>query len=207
MDGLENENDMDEDGNLDLSGDESMNNNEINQSFRMFLSDWERQRRMASIQFVCYLVQYIYIMGVLHHSNYVDDEFKNSSEESQIVRDQLMRQLIKSEKCKDVIRMSPLAFSKLCALLRDTDQLKDNKNSIVEERVAKFLHVLAHNVRNRTMSFFFRRSGETISRHFHEVLWAIISMVDQFLRQPNGVDVPEIFFNNHRFYPYFKVTI
>ena len=67
MDGQENENDMDEDGNLDLSGDENMNNNEINQSsksFRMFLSDCERQRRMTSIRFVCYLVQYILILWV-----------------------------------------------------------------------------------------------------------------------------------------------
>ncbi|KAL5576292.1 hypothetical protein UlMin_017991 [Ulmus minor] len=100
--------------------------------------------------------------------------------------------------------MRPLAFARLCDLLRGTGRLKDNKNSIVEEQVAKFLYILAHNVKNRTMVFFFRRSGETISRHFHEVLRAIISLEDQFLRQPNGVEIPQQILSSQRFYPYFK---
>ena len=44
--------------------------------------------------------------------------------------------------------MSPLAFARLCELLRDTNCLKDNKYVIVEEQVAKFLYVLAHNAKN-----------------------------------------------------------
>ena len=101
--------------------------------------------------------------------------------------------------------MSPLAFARLCELLRDSGRLKDNRNAIVEEQVAKFLYVLSHNVRNRTTSFFFHRSGETISRNFDKVLRAIISLEDQFFRQPNGVDIPQHIARNNRFYPYFKV--
>ena len=67
--------------------------------------------------------------------------------------------------------------------------------------------MLAHNGKNRTVSFFFRRSGETVSRHFHEVLRAIISLEGQFLRQPNGVDVPQQIGSSNRFYPYFKVRV
>ena len=101
--------------------------------------------------------------------------------------------------------MSPLAFARLCELLRDSSWLKDSRNAIVEEQVAEFLYVLWNNVRNRTMSFFFRRFGETISRNFDKVLRAIISLEDQFFRQPNGVDIPQHIASNNRFYPYFKV--
>ena len=101
--------------------------------------------------------------------------------------------------------MSPLAFARLCELLRETGRIQDNRNIIVEEQVAKFLYMLAHNGKNQTTSFFFRRSGETIIRHFHEVLRAIISLEDQFLRQPNGAEIPQQIVSSQRFYPYFKV--
>ncbi|KAL5573544.1 hypothetical protein UlMin_023141 [Ulmus minor] len=100
--------------------------------------------------------------------------------------------------------MSPLTFARLCELLRETGRIQDNRNAIVEEQVAKFLFMLAHNGKNRTFSFFFYRSGEIVSRHFHEVLRAIISLEGQFLRQPNGVDVPQQIASSNRFYPYFK---
>ncbi|XP_059669372.1 uncharacterized protein LOC132314535 [Cornus florida] len=57
------------------------------------------------------------------------------------------------------------------------------------------------------MSFFFCRSGETISRHFHSVLKAVISLEGQFLKQPSGLDVPPEILNNDRFHPYFKNCI
>ena len=62
-------------------------------------------------------------------------------------------------------------------------------NSSVEEQVAKFLYILAQNERIRTVSFFFRRSNETISHHFHNVLRAVIYLEDRFLLQPNGAEV------------------
>jgi len=46
--------------------------------------------------------------------------------------------------------------------------------------VAKFLHILAHNVKNRTTSFFFHHSGGTINRHFHSVLKAVITLEKHF---------------------------
>ncbi|KAK2649331.1 hypothetical protein Ddye_016820 [Dipteronia dyeriana] len=51
----------------------------------------------------------------------------------------------------------------------------------------------------------FRRFfSETISRHLHEVLRAIIFLEDQFLRQPNGDEVPQEIISSHRLYPYIK---
>ena len=39
----------------------------------------------------------------------------------------------------------------------------------IDEQVAIFLHILAYNVKNRVVISRFRRSGETISRHFARV--------------------------------------
>ncbi|XP_028757226.1 uncharacterized protein LOC114716391 [Neltuma alba] len=113
----------------------------------------------------------------------------------------------RTEKCRDVIRMGPQAFMQLCAKLRNTGRVKDSKNVTVEEQVAKFLHTLAHNVRSRTMAFYFNRSRETISRHFHNVLQAIVSLEAEFLVQPSGSEVSPEILNNERFYPYFKDCI
>lgn len=57
------------------------------------------------------------------------------------------------------------------------------------------------------MSFFFRRSGETVSRHFHRVLDALMEAGEIFMKQPDGTQVPPEILNSQRFYPYFKVNI
>ena len=82
--------------------------------------------------------------------------------------------------------MRSQAFQGLCDILRRDGDPQDTQRAMVEEQVAKFLHTLSHNVKTRTRSFFFCRSGETISCHFHNVLRSIILLEDQFLRQPDG---------------------
>ena len=75
--------------------------------------------------------------------------------------------------------MGPQVFQGLCDILRRDGDLQDTQRATVEEQVGKFLHMRAHNQTTRTMSFFFCRSGETISRHFHNVLSSIIMLEDQ----------------------------
>ncbi|KAL0011193.1 hypothetical protein SO802_006301 [Lithocarpus litseifolius] len=70
---------------------------------------------------------------------------------------------------------------------------------MVEEQVGKFLHMLAHNQTTHTMSFFCR-SGETISRHFHNVLRSIIMLEDQFLRQLDGTQVSLEILQSSKYY-------
>ena len=108
-----------------------------------------------------------------------------STIERQLVRDEIMHQLRSSEKCYDVICMGLQAFKVLCDILQRDGDLQDTQCAIVEEQVAKFLHTLSHSVKTCTMSFFCH-SGETISRHFHNVLRSIIMLKDQFLRQTDG---------------------
>ena len=124
----------------------------------------------------------------------------------QLVRDEIMHRLRSSEKCYDVIHMDPQAFEGLCDILRRDGDLQDTQHARVKEQVAKFLLTLSHNVKIRTMSFFCR-SGETISHHFHNVLRSIIMLEDQFLRQPDGTQVPVEILQSSRFNPYFKVNI
>ena len=93
-----------------------------------------------------------------------------------------------SDKCYDIVRMRPQAFQGFCDILRRDGGLQDTQRASVEEQVAKFLHIISHNVKNRKISFFFFfcRSSETVSRHFHRVLRSVIKLEDQFLLQLDG---------------------
>ena len=103
--------------------------------------------------------------------------------------------------------MGPEAFTNLCGILQEYGGMQPTKLVSIEEQVAKFLFILSHNVRNRAISFFFGRSGETISCHFHSVLQSIISLEERFLHQPTRVQVsPKVKYSS-RFYPYFKVQM
>lgn len=70
------------------------------------------------------------------------------------------------EGCIEMLRMRRAPFFALCALFRERDLLRDTINSTVEVQVAMFLHVVGHNQRFRVIHQNFRRSKETISRHF-----------------------------------------
>lgn len=122
------------------------------------------------------------------------------------VRQELMNWLRKGERCRNVIRTRTHAFETLVYILRESFHFSDRFHTSVEEQLVKFLFLLAHNVRNRIIGFFSRQSGEIVSRQFHNVLRAIISLEDQFLIQPNGLEVSPEILDNNRFFPYFKVT-
>ena len=122
-------------------------------------------------------------------------------------RQELMEYLVHTEQSRHIIRMGLEAFIKLCERIRGTGLVKDAYRSTVEEQVAKFLHIIGHNVKNRSVSFIFHRSGETVSRHFHNVLSAILWLEGEFIIQPNGTVVEPHILNNNRFYPYYKVCL
>jgi hypothetical protein len=52
----------------------------------------------------------------------------------------------------------------------------------------------------------FKRSIETISRYFNQVLYAIGELRQEMIEPPSG-KTPSKIRNNKRWYPYFKVTI
>ncbi|WVZ51102.1 hypothetical protein U9M48_002280, partial [Paspalum notatum var. saurae] len=110
--------------------------------------------------------------------------------------------------CNDVesvnmLRMRRAPFFNLCNLLRDRSLLKDTIHCCVEEQVAMFLHVVGHNQRFRVIHQSFRRSVETISRHFREVLYAIGELRGEMIKAPS-TETPEKIRTSQRWYPYFK---
>ncbi|TYK26508.1 retrotransposon protein [Cucumis melo var. makuwa] len=50
--------------------------------------------------------------------------------------------------------------------------------------VAMFLHVLAHDVKNRVIQRKFVRFGETVSRHFNIVLLAVLRLYEELIKRP-----------------------
>lgn len=158
---------------------------------------------MMVIQISCFVV----LLTALTYKSRRSQVTSRIIEHRERVRNEIMKQIVGTNRCRDIIRMGPRAFLNLCTLLRDQGGLTPTRHASIEEQVAKFLYIVGHNVRNRVMSFFFRRSGETISRHFHRVLDALINLEEIFLKQPDGTQVPPEILNNHRFYPYFKVSI
>ncbi|KAL4280977.1 hypothetical protein GQ457_03G012610 [Hibiscus cannabinus] len=108
-----------------------------------------------------------------------------------------------SERCLENFRMDKSVFYKLCDILQGRGLLRHTNRIKIEEQLAIFLFIVGHNLRTRAVQELFRYSGETISRHFNNVLNAIMTISLEFF-QPPGSDVPPEISQDHRFYPYFK---
>jgi hypothetical protein len=70
----------------------------------------------------------------------------------------------------NMLRMRKAPFFQLVNVFRERHLLEDNINSSMEEQVAMFLHIVGHNQRFRVIQHTFRRSLETVSRYFAQVL-------------------------------------
>ena len=107
--------------------------------------------------------------------------------------------------CVDLLRMRRAPFMQLCDLFRTRQLLRDSIHNLVEEQVAMFLHVVGHNQRFRVVHMTFRRSIETISRYFREVLYAVGELRNEMILPPSTA-TPTKIRDSHRWYPYFKVS-
>nr|GEV09886.1 reverse transcriptase domain-containing protein [Tanacetum cinerariifolium] len=65
--------------------------------------------------------------------------------------------------------------------------LKASKNMNIDEQVAIFLHIIAHNVKNRVMICGFYRPGEIISRYFSRICNAVIRLHSYLLKKPQPI--------------------
>jgi hypothetical protein len=68
-----------------------------------------------------------------------------------------------------------------------------------------FLHVVGHNQRYRVVHHSFRRSIETVHMHFHQVLYAVGELREEFIRPPS-TNVNVKILGSPRWYPYLQVT-
>lgn len=60
--------------------------------------------------------------------------------------------------CLSQLRMNRRCFARLCCMLETLGGLKATRYMNVDEQVAIFLHMIAHNVKNRVLTFRFHRS-------------------------------------------------
>ncbi|KAL6575356.1 hypothetical protein OROMI_012641 [Orobanche minor] len=121
------------------------------------------------------------------------------------VREELLDNLLNGGKCRELIRISEQAFKKLCTILQRDGGLRPTQRISVEEHVARFLHIVGNDLKNRFVSWIYRCSKSTTSRCFHRVLRAVISLESRYIQQPKGDVVPKEIQEKKRIYPYFKV--
>ncbi|KAF2302174.1 hypothetical protein GH714_033409 [Hevea brasiliensis] len=193
-----------DDGSDDMSISNTNDGLEFENMRKHVMDTWQRQRVEAIVQLLCYIVNLLWLLNI--QAMIIAKPLSSINAERDALRHKLMRELTANEViCRDILRMGPVAFIEFCGKLRATGLLKDFRRATMEEQVAKFLQILGQNFRNRALGFFFHRSGETISRHFHNALRAVVALKAEFLNQPTGADVPPQILNNNRFYPYFKL--
>lgn len=95
-----------------------------------------------------------------------------------------------NEHCLENFRMDKHVFYKLCDLLQARGFLHHTNRIKIEEQLAIFMFIIGHNLRTRAVQELFRYSGETISRHFNNVLNAIIMAISLDFFQGAGPDIP-----------------
>ena len=94
--------------------------------------------------------------------------------------------------CYDELRLTKRNFHDLCTMLRMKCGLKDSVYVTVEEKVAMFLLVVGHGIKMRVLHGTYKRSLETISRHFSNVLTAILSLTEEFIKLPDpSIEPPD----------------
>ncbi|KAK6147591.1 hypothetical protein DH2020_018503 [Rehmannia glutinosa] len=89
--------------------------------------------------------------------------------------------------CLNNLRMTRVAFSKLCYLLKHVGGLTDSRYVFVNEKVALFLSILAHHKKVRIVRFDFKRSGQMVTAHFHVVLNVVLRIHSLLIVKPESI--------------------
>lgn len=105
-------------------------------------------------------------------------------------------------------RVHPWLFLRLRDNLMERGALQDTKNMSATEQLAIFLLEVGHGIGNRLLREWFQHSGETISRHFNNVLMAILSIRRDYIKGPTSDEPvhPKIR-RDPKYYPFFKVIL
>uniref|UniRef100_A0A5B6Z2Q3 Uncharacterized protein n=1 Tax=Davidia involucrata TaxID=16924 RepID=A0A5B6Z2Q3_DAVIN len=110
---------------------------------------------------------------------------KEPSQDFRLAREFYLRRLYygTDRVCIEQLRLNKDSFNSLCKKLHEKGGLRETSHVRIEEAVAMFLYILAHNLKNRVVKFQFMRSGETVSRQFNAVLRAVIRLGKELLVQ------------------------
>ncbi|KAF6136778.1 hypothetical protein GIB67_020100 [Kingdonia uniflora] len=91
-----------------------------------------------------------------------------------------------------MMRMEPDSFRSLVAHFIDTGLLRDSKHIDVEKKLVIFLHIIAHNMRNKAINTLFQHSAATTSKVFHKCLDAMIKFSKEMIVHTNFGEPPRL---------------
>ncbi|KHN49091.1 hypothetical protein glysoja_045582, partial [Glycine soja] len=112
-------------------------------------------------------------------------------------------------RCYQMFRMKKLVFLELCDILETKYNLKKTRNVSIYEQVGLFLYMLSQPGSVRNCEERFQHSGETISRHFHNVLEAVCMFAKDIIKpvDPSFRDTLDEILKDARYHPYFRDCI
>ncbi|OAY68269.1 putative nuclease HARBI1, partial [Ananas comosus] len=100
-------------------------------------------------------------------------------------------------------RMSTTNFMALRNVLLARGLIRATRRMTADEQLAIFLFCVGHGVGNRVLAETFQHSGETISRHFNNVLRALVMLKDEYMNlPPSNVTTHPRIRDNINFHPF-----
>lgn len=148
----------------------------------------ERNRKKKKRAAAVFFVSVVSIAQHMYCKRRIVELGDFSEEEAETrFRKQMLRNIYlgPNEYCYDTLRFTKRSFFDLCAILRERAGLKDTFYVSVEEAVAIFLLVLSHNMKFRLIRSIYRWTLEPISRHFNDVLRAVLSLSHELIKLPD----------------------
>ncbi|KAG8481572.1 hypothetical protein CXB51_026543 [Gossypium anomalum] len=131
---------------------------------------------------------FLVALGAIHSLHIYRPKVRSYILDFYAKRDYVKRLVYASdETCIEQVRMDRTTFFKLCEMLQTLGELKSSRNMLVDEQVAMFLHIISHHLKNRVIKHHFNRSGETVSRSFHNVLNAVIRLQDVLFKKAEPI--------------------
>ncbi|CAL5386329.1 unnamed protein product [Camellia sinensis] len=163
-----------------------MDNNECSDStMDLFEAFVALQEVVSSINYVCGV--YIIVLQVALERYQSRLDIKRSPHPFQAQLDYLNRLVKDSDiDCHEQLRVNRHTFMCLCTLVQSV-RLSDSKYVLLEEKVAMFLNVIAHDYKNRNIKFNFMRSRQIVSQYFNDVLKAILRLQGVLLKTPEPI--------------------
>ncbi|WCJ40894.1 hypothetical protein M5689_021793 [Euphorbia peplus] len=107
---------------------------------------------------------------------------------------------------RQVYRMYPDVFLKLCKIIRENTFLQDTRFICIEEMLASFLLIIGQNSRYCLVRKTFNRSHFSISQSFNKILRGLNKIAVDMMAKPSN-SIPEKIRESTRFFPYFKDCI
>ncbi|XP_074314645.1 uncharacterized protein LOC141649872 [Silene latifolia] len=134
-------------------------------------------------ELVLLVVNFVIVVVAASYKRYKVSELAWNEYERAQKRAMWLDTIRNNTKCQEQLRFDRRCFEKLCRVLRSKGGLTTSRNVTDEEVIAFFLHILAHNLKNRTIQALFVRSGETVSRQFHVVLRAVLKIGKYYIKE------------------------